>query len=229
LNTSDYFLFLFLFCCCALAPVAAQSTYQVGILPAVNLNVKKDKWSFNYKIESRQLLQRGTFNSDQEYRYQYVLTDNSIIAARKVGLNARLSGGYLLRLREGAPIHRFIQQYAITQKLPSIRLSHRVVTDQTITTAEATEYRARYRIATELPLNGQSADEGEWYLKFSNEYLNKVQENTYDLEIRILSFLGYIVSKNQRIEVGLDYWADSLINPPIRHSFWTSLNWFINI
>lgn len=208
----------------------AQSTYQVGGLPSINLNYKlKNDWSFNFKIESRQLLQRGTFNGGSDKNYKYVLTDFSLIAAKKVGLNSRISGGHLFRFREGNAIHRLIQQYTVTQKLPRFRLAHRFVTDQTFSHAEATAYRLRYRLATEIPLNGQSADPKEFYLKISNEYVNSIQNADYDLEIRFVPLLGYAITEKHKIEVGLDYRVNSFLNQYARHSFWTSLNWFIEI
>ena len=208
----------------------AQNTYQIGILPAINFNAKLKKgWSVNFKLESRQLLQNGTFGSEKNQAFDYILTDHSLIAAKKVGLNARISGGYLFRLREGRAVHRLIQQYSVTQRLPTLRLAHRVVTDQTISSNEATEYRLRYRLATEIPLDGQSADPKEFYLKVSNEYLNSLQSGDYDLEVRLVPMLGYFAAKKHKIELGLDYRVNSFLDRDARHSFWTSLSWFIEI
>ncbi|MEM6723203.1 MAG: DUF2490 domain-containing protein, partial [Bacteroidota bacterium] len=199
-------------------------------LPAANLNFKLEKkWSVNIKIESRQLFQGGTFNEDPDSGYDYVLTDQSLIAAKKIGLNARIAGGYLLRLREGQAIHRLIQQYSITQRLPNFRLSHRVVADQTFSKDSDTEFRFRYRLATELPLDGQSVDPKELYIKISNEYLNKLEGMDYDLEVRLVPLLGYAVSKKQKLETGLDYRVNSFLDQTTRHSFWIRLNWFIEI
>lgn len=206
----------------------AQSTYQAGILPSINFNYKlKNDWSSNFKIESRQMLQSGTFTGDRDKNYDYVLTDFSLIAAKKVGLNARISGGVLFRFRNGNSIHRLIQQYTAIQRLPRFRLAHRVVTDQTFSPAEATEYRLRYRLASEIPLNGQSADPKEFYLKISNEYINSLQNSDYDLEIRFVPLLGYAIKEKHKIELGLDYRVNSFLNQYTRHSFWTSMNWFI--
>jgi hypothetical protein len=210
--------------------VVAQSTYQFGGLPSINLNYKfKNDWSANFKIESRQLLQKGTFNMNQDKSYEYVLTDYSLIVAKKIGLNARLSGGYLFRFREGEAIHRLIQQYTITQQLSHLRLAHRIVTDQTFSDTDDTEYRLRYRLATEIPLNGQSADPKEFYIKISNEYLNSLQKKEYDLEIRFVPLLGYAATEKQKVEFGLDYRVNSFLKENARHSFWVSLNWFIEI
>ncbi|MEZ4959262.1 MAG: DUF2490 domain-containing protein [Saprospiraceae bacterium] len=208
----------------------AQARYQMGLLPSINLNYKlKSNWSLNFKVESRQLLQNGTFDGGSERDFEYVLTDYSLIAAKKVGLNSRISGGYLFRFREGEAIHRLIQQFTITQRLTQLRLSHRLVTDQTFSAGEPTEYRLRYRLATEIPLNGQSADPKEFYLKISNEYLNSMESGEYDLEIRLVPLLGFAITERHKVEAGLDYRVNSFLNQNARHSFWTSLNWFIEI
>jgi len=230
LNTNTQFLVIICLLLSFSNTILAQSTYQVGGLPSINLNYKLEKkWSLNFKIESRQLLQKGTFNGDSNKSFEYVLTDYSLIAAKKSGLNSRISGGYLFRFREGEATHRFIQQYTIIQQLPRLRLAHRVVTDQTFSSAEATEYRLRYRLATELPLNGQSADPKEFYLKIGNEYISSVQNSDYDIEIRFVPLLGYAMTENHKIEFGLDYRVNSFLNHFARHSFWTTLNWFIEL
>jgi hypothetical protein len=210
--------------------ISAQSTYQIGTLPSINLNHKlENDWSLNFKIESRQLMQKGTFDGESDKSFDYVLTDYSMIAAKKVGLNSRLSGGYLIRFREKEIIHRLIQQYTITQRLTSLRLAHRVVTDQTFFDKENTEYRLRYRLATEIPLNGQSADPQEFYLKISNEYLNSLQSSEYDLEVRLVPLLGYTATEKQKVELGIDYRVNSFLSKNARNSFWICLNWFVDI
>ncbi|MEZ5059222.1 MAG: DUF2490 domain-containing protein [Saprospiraceae bacterium] len=210
--------------------ISAQSTYQLGSLPSINLNHKlENDWTVNFKIESRQVMQRGSFDGKSEKSFDYVLTDYSMIAAKKLGLNSRLSGGYLIRFREKEIIHRLIQQYTITQRLTSLRLAHRVVTDQTFFENEDTEYRLRYRLATELPLNGQSADIGEFYLKISNEYLNSFQSSEYDLEVRLVPLLGYTATEKQKVELGIDYRVNSFLSNNARNSFWICLNWFVDI
>lgn len=210
--------------------VNAQSTYRVGAMPSLNLNSKlKNDWSLNMKIESRQLIQSGRFNDNADKNYKYVLTDFSLISAKKIGLNSRLAGGYLIRVEDGELFHRFIQQYIIVQSMTGFRLAHRFASDQTFSDSEETEYRIRYRITSEIPLNGESVDPGEFYLKINNEYLNIFQESEYDLEIRLVPLLGYDFTDSFKIETGLDYRVSSFLNDNTRHSFWMSLNLFIEI
>lgn len=210
--------------------VEAQSTYQVGTLPSINLNKKlKNDWSLNFKIESRQLIQQGDFKVNVNKNFEYVLTDYSLIAAKKVGLNSRIAGGYLIRFRGGELIHRTIQQYSIVQKRIGYRLGHRFVSDQTFSSNENSTFRLRYRLTPEIPLNGQSVDLKEFYIKINNELLNSFQNSEYDLEIRIIPLLGYHIAGSNKIETGVDYRVNSFLTNNSRHTFWLSLNWFIEM
>lgn len=207
-----------------------QSTYQAGLLPAINFNYKlPQSWSVNFKIESRQLYKTGTFGGEADHTYEYVLTDYALLAAKKVGLNARLAGGYQLRSRDGVVIHRFIQQLAIVERKQGFRLAHRVVFDQTLSSIAPTEYRLRYRLGAEIPLNGESADAREFYLKVNNEYLNALQGDAYDLEIRLVPVLGYIITPRHKVELGIDYRTNSFIDDTAHHIFYTSANWYIEL
>lgn len=209
---------------------SAQSTYQFGFLPSININSKlENDWSLNTKIESRQLLRTGDFKNVSKNEYDYILTDISIISAKKIGLNSRVAGGYLSRFREEKLIHRFIQQYTMVQRLNDFRLAHRFSTDQTFSREEKPEFRLRYRISSEFALNGESVDPKEFYLKLNNEYLNAWKESDYDLEIRLVPLLGYNLIDNDKIEMGLDYRVNSFLSDRTRHSFWVNLNWFIEL
>jgi hypothetical protein len=210
--------------------VYAQSTFQLGALPSMNFNKKmKNDWSLNSKIESRLLFQRGEINGDVDKNFNYVLTDFSLIVAKKIGLNSRISGGYLIRFEESDLYHRFIQQYVIVQKLSGFRLAHRFLSDQTFSASEEPEFRLRYRITSELPMNGESVDPGEFYLKINNEYINSLQSRTYDLEIRLVPLLGYDITDRFKIETGVDYRVNSFLTNNTRHSYWMTLNFFVEI
>lgn len=210
--------------------VNSQSTYQFGALPSLNLNRKlENDWSLNAKLESRQLFRRGVINGNTEKEYDYILTDFSLIAAKKVGLNSRIAAGYLIRFEDAEVFHRFIQQYVIIQKMSGYRLAHRLLSDQTFSGVEKPEIRFRYRITAEIPLNGESVDPGEFYLKLNNEYINSFQAMDYDLEIRLIPLLGFDITENYKIESGLDYRVNSFLNNKTRHSYWMTFNLFIDI
>jgi hypothetical protein len=230
LNTKITFLVFILLLCQSSNTVFAQSTFQLGGLPSLNFNKKlKNDWSLNSKIESRLLFQKGEINGDVDKKFNYVLTDFSLIGAKKIGLNSRLAGGYLMRFEDGVLNHRFIQQYVIVQKLSGFRLAHRFLMDQTFSESEEPEFRLRYRITSEIPLNGESVDPGEYYLKLNNEYINSLQAKEYDLEIRLIPLIGYDISERFKIETGLDYRVNSFLTNNTRHSYWMTLNFFIEI
>ncbi|MBW8361203.1 MAG: DUF2490 domain-containing protein [Kaistella sp.] len=189
----------------------------------------KNDWSLNTKIESRQRFQSGEVNGEIEENYRYVLTDFSLIAAKKVGLNSQIGAGYLMRLREGELFHRLIQQYSVVQKFSGFRLAHRFASDQTFSRTEKPEVRLRYRISSEIPLNGESADPGELYLKLNNEYLYGIQASESDFEIRLVPLLGYGISENLKWETGLDYRAGGVFKNSRQHSYWVTVNIYIEI
>lgn len=206
----------------------AQSNYQIGFLPAINLNKNlENDWKINLKLESRQLLQEGLFSEKENVNYEYILTDIALVGSKKVGLNNSLAGGYLLRLRDEKVFHRAIQQFTLTRRYSGLRLAQRFSADQTFAKDVATTFRLRYRLGAEIPLNGQSVDPKEFYFKITNEYLGSLEDGTSDLEIRLVSLLGYEFTDNNKLEGGLDYRLDSFINDDTRQRFWGSISWYM--
>jgi hypothetical protein len=206
----------------------AQQTWEWGVLPSLNFNKKLPKdWSINAKLEGRYLLASGDFNQEVFERNRYLLTDVALVAAKKIGLNSRVAGGFLARFEDGVFIQRSIQQFVVVRRLPGFRLAHRIVTDQTFSPDEATEFRLRYRISTEIPLNGESLDQKEFYLKINHEYLHSFQDAVFDLEIRMIPLLGYGLSENIKLESGLDYRLSALITGSPEHTFWMTFNLFV--
>lgn len=230
MNINKTYLFLMFLGLLYVNTPQAQNIYRFGALPSLNINNKfQNGWSLNSRVESRQLMSSGDFQGNSNTEYRYILTDFSFITAKKVGLNSRISGGYLFRLRETEIIHRLIQQYTMVQKMNGFRLAHRFSSDQTFANGEFPEFRLRYRLTSEIPLNGESVDPKEFYIKINNEYLKSWQATDYDFEIRIVPLLGYNIKDNNKIEAGLDYRVNSFLNNNTLHSFWLSLNWFIEI
>lgn len=208
----------------------AQSTHHYGILPAINVNVNiNSKWSYNFKHESRHRIISKSANGLTLTHYDFILSDFSSIVSKKIGLNGRISGGYLLRLEENEIFHRFIQQYAKTQKYSAFRIAHRYVLDQTLRQNEIAEFRSRYRLTLEFPLNGMSVDGNEYYIKLSNEYLLSAQNERANLETRLIPTIGYALNDKHKLELGLDYRFASIFSDVKRNNYWLTLNLFINI
>lgn len=202
----------------------AQSGDEYGILPSLNLNKKFNHgWAVNLKLESRQVFYQNELN------YDYKLSDPSLALAKKLSAQSTLVAGYLMRFEGSEIIHRSIQQWTLIQQPGDLKFAHRFASDQTYEDKQSTEWRLRYRIATEIPLRGRSLDVDESYVKINHEYLNSFQEKEHDLEIRAIAFYGYVLNLNSKVEIGLDYRADSFINHELRSRLWLALNFYHSI
>ena len=214
----------------SLRNLSGQSNYQLGLLPSFNINKSSSNdFEFNLKIESRQQLESGVLGESTKSGYDYILTDYTLVASKDVGLINTIAAGYMLRFRNNELVHRFIQQFINVKRLNALKLAHRISTDQTITPDEPTSYRLRYRLTTEIPLNGISADVGEFYLKINNEYLNEFEDGDYDLEIRLIPFLGYKFTDSNKVELGVDYRLNSFLKDGTSNRFWLGMNWYLKI
>jgi hypothetical protein len=149
-----------------------------------------------------------------------------LVVTKRIAANTTVGGGYLLRAEDGEFENRTIQQISFSKKYSGFRMAHRVMTDQTFANNSKPELRLRYRISSEIPLEGQSLDVKEFYLKINNEYLNSWQGHEYDLEIRGVALLGYSVSSVNDLEIGIDYRLDSFIDGDPRNRIWLSINFF---
>lgn len=199
--------------------LSAQENVQWGTLPSVNANIDlENDWKANLKWESRQILDDGSFS--------YNLSDFSLLLARKIGLNNSLAGGYLIRIHPEFTAHRSIQQFTIVQTLPSIRLAHRLASDQTFRSGRAPQWRLRYRIATELPLNGQEVDSQEAYFKINHEYLHIFRGGSYDLEVRLVPTLGYAFTDNNKLEAGWNVRTGGFLSGTPNHTVWFGVSWY---
>ncbi len=206
--------------------LSAQHRYRIGLLPQVNLNVKLgDRWRLNSKVEMRPLLTAGRFGEAAD-GWQYGLTDLALLGAVKLSAQQTLSGGYLARFVGQEIHHRTIQQFSLVNRFPSFRFGQRFAADQTFVPDEAMALRLRYRLSFEFPLNGESVDPGEAYLKLNHEYLNSFQEQEYDLEIRIAPSIGLVFTDRNKLETGLDYRLDGFLDAPGRSTIWWSVAWY---
>ncbi len=205
-----------------------QSSYEVGILPSLNLNAKlKNDWALNFKFESRQSMLKGDFGDETAFNYQYLLSDLSVIASKRITPSQTLGVGYLLRLRSNGIIgHRSIQQYSFVRRYELFRLSHRLSADQLFIKGQDSEFRFRYRLSSEIPLSGQTVDTGEFFVKLNNEYLMITKGESADLEIRVGPYLGYAISNSTKLEAGIDYRVNSFISSTLSQRFWLSINLF---
>lgn len=187
------------------------SQNKAGILTQINGDVGFGKdWKLNAKLEGRQLfLQQPRPRGKSQAEFERA--DLELVANYSVGPGTAVGGGYLLRREAGSYIHRFIQQFSLTQKLYGSRLSHRIRTDQTFESGEPIQLRLRYRLSWEKPLSGLQVDTKEFYLKLNNEYFGLLQGGKGDVEVRFLTNLGYSIGDNNKIEAGIDYRLEKII------------------
>lgn len=198
----------------------SQTNFDAGFLPKVILSKKvseKTKWVNS--IENRNIIY------DDVAKFTFNLVDISSIVSVKTGLNQSFNFGYILRFRNNETIHRTFQHYNFVNQFSSLKLGHRIAFEQFYQTKKETTFRTRYRITLEKPLNGEKVDVKEFYLKLGNEYL-------YDftnLEIRVTPYLGYQVTKKDKLEFGLDYRLGNVINNQSEHDLWFRTTWYISL
>ncbi|SHI62004.1 DUF2490 domain-containing protein [Aquimarina spongiae] len=206
----------------------SQSSFSSGLLPRIRVSTKiGDNLKLVNGIESRQLLIDNT--REESFDYEYVLTDLSSLLSYKLGSSSKINAGYLIRFEDNEVFHRTIQQLSWVQYADPIRFGHRFVTDQTFGNKQSPKFRTRYRLTLEKPLSGNKIDPTEWYLKLGNEYLGEWQNGEFNLEIRLLPFLGYEVSNTNKIEFGLDYRIGSLIDAATENDLWITVNWYYSL
>lgn len=208
----------------------AQHIYRLGWLPQINTSFSLQKdWKLSTELENRIMVLEGPQSHFSSGRSRLERTDIEAVLTKKTGARGTAGAGYLIRLEDGFFIHRFIQQYSLVQKLNGLRLAHRLRTDQTFEKKEAPSYRGRYRIGIEKPLNGQSIDPREWYIKATNEYLGILQSGNLNLDIRGLAVAGYMISNKFQCEIGIDYRAGELLSADKEHMFLLNMTWYSNL
>jgi len=208
--------------------ICAQTQTRIGFLPSINYNHEINKvWEVNFKFESRHFVFDKSTSQSGVFKYKYSLSDVSALVGRKVGLNSKVVLGVLTRMEPDAVSYRTIQQFIFQNKIENFRVAHRIASDQTFSSTEPTEFRLRYRFSAEIPLSGLIVDVKEFYFKFNTEALNSIQDNEYDLELRAVPNIGYVINEQNKIELGLDNRFVSFIDNQTRFTSWVTINWFL--
>jgi hypothetical protein len=208
--------------------ICSQTQTKAGFLPSINYNHKINKlYEINFKFESRHFVFENNASQSSAFNYEYSLSDVSALIGRKVGLNSKVVLGVLTRIEPDVVSYRTIQQFIFQSKIENFRVAHRIATDQTFSSTESTEFRLRYRLSAEIPLSGLKVDVKEFYFKFNTEVLNSIQDNEYDLELRAVPNIGYVINEQHKIELGLDNRFVSFIDNQTRFTSWITINWFL--
>ena len=199
---------------------AAQTNFTTGFLPKIVVSLKtSDKTKWVNSIESRNRIY------DDFYQFSHSLVDVSSIFSVKTDLNQSFNLGYIIRFRNAEIIHRTFQHYNIIHALTSSKLAQRFAFEQFYQTNKKTTYRTRYRFSFEKPLNGDRLDINEFYVKLGNEYLY----NFTNLEVRFTPYLGYQISKKDKIEFGFDYRLNNFIAKQANNNLWFRATWYVSL
>lgn len=211
--------------------VQSQSVTNLGTIPKLNIKKKFDNlWSINLEFAPRIELAEGRSLSTLENSGFYTLTDITTVVSRTVGVSNSIGAGYLVRIEEDqSTAHRFIQQYVLIDYKGTHRIAHRFRTDQTFRQGSIPTYRLRYRISSDIALQGQTVDPKEFYFKVSNEYLGVFRNQANDLEIRLTPTLGYNLKNKSKVEIGLDYRIDAFIDSHPDHRYWIQIGYYLSI
>lgn len=208
--------------------LSAQNTFQSGLLPEIGITKSLGKQlNTTFKMESRQGVYDSDQPTDEQLVYSFDRTDLQGFLGYRLNPLLTLDLGYQYRFnRQAVNSHRTIQQVAVVQRLPGVKLAHRARTDQTFSPDEAFEFRTRYRLAMQWSLQGASLDPGEYYLTLSDETLLSSQGGESGLENRVVGALGRSLTINSKLEAGLDYRMDRLIEAGFRQRLWLKVGWF---
>jgi hypothetical protein len=225
-------MFKFLLPYLILIPVAAfcQDNYRAGSLTQLNINTKVTKaLKLNTKLESRQIFSEKEIDTPARNRFRYERTDLTLLLTTKLSADNTIGGGYLIRLEDKIYSHRLIQQFNNVRSLDWLSMAHRIVTDETFSSDAPAEFRVRYRLGLEKPLNGLHLDPDEFYAKVNNEYLGMWSDGKADMEIRALLTIGYNTSSENKVELGMEYRVNEFAKETKAQQFWINLGWFFSI
>lgn len=214
---------------CASGATQAQSRVTIGWLPEVSVSHRwADKWRLTGQLESMQRAWQTNDEGSLRGDYRYIRTDATLALSYRLDPSWSLAVGNMARFQGSDFVYRTLQQVSYSRR-GQLRLAHRFRTDQTFVSGQSTKYRFRYRFSIEVPLKGQSLNEGEWYLIASVEQIAQLQNGNWQWEQRQATGLGYYINSRNKVEVGFDYRLDDFVENNGRHRIWTTLNYFVNL
>ena len=179
---------LLLWSCAALG----QSKVSAGLLPEVSVSYRwQGKWRLTGQVQSMQQFLGKERLEVLRGNYDYIRTDFTTALSYKLNPDWTLGTAYMLRLQEGRSVQRSIQQISSATQQTGVRLGHRFRTDQTFNRAEDPQFRVRYRFSVELPLDGLTINDREWYFITSTEVLTSIQSGNCVNQCRSVS-LGFM-------------------------------------
>lgn len=195
------------------------------------------QFSYSWKSSDR-LAYNAKFNLFNSLNSQTTeeflqFAESQISFAYSSSTRLKLGMGYYYRL--STPFlngyqyeHRFLQQAGLLTFFGDRRISHRLRNELRFRDSNF-QLRIRYRIGYDFPLIGEKLDVGEQYLILKNEFLGAFSEGSASGENRLSIGHGWLLSRKQKFEVGLEYRTRSLFTENgIRHLFLLSTTFYLN-
>lgn len=204
-----------------------RQTFFTGFFPELSLTKKLENSNkLNLKIENQHVMYDNRLGD--RLQFDHYRTDVMGFYDWKLTASTSAAIGLFHRFQDGADGNRIIQQYAFLNRLRSFQLGHRLRTDQTATRGQEVEWRLRYRITSEIPLNGANLDPGESYFLISNEPIFSLKGGAFNLENRLIFTWGKLYSNNQKLEYSIDYRTDGFFNNRFRTRLWPKIGYYYN-
>ncbi|KPQ14590.1 MAG: protein of unknown function DUF2490 [Algoriphagus marincola HL-49] len=208
---------------------AQEHVFFTGFFPefAATKSLKNGQ-KLNFKVENQEIFFRNLDEESERWQFRHYRTDLMSFYSWSLSPVSSVAGGIFYRFQDGANAFRVVQQFAFLDRNRTFRIAHRFRTDQTFTDGEATEFRFRYRLAVDIPLQGEDLDPGEYYLVLSNEPIFSFQGGEFDIENRLATTIGKLISKKQKLEYSVDYRTDGYFQDGFRTRLWAKIGYFLN-
>jgi hypothetical protein len=222
-------LFLFLTLLWNVVNAQKKQVFFTGIFPEVSLTKKlNDQYKLNFKIENQEVIFDNRDENSANPQFTHYRTDLMMFFDRSIRPGVSVALGVFHRFQDNEDANRIIQQLAILQRLRVLRINHRFRTDQTFTKNDDFEFRFRYRLSLEIPLEGAELDPGEYYMVVSEEPIFSVKGGQFEIENRTAVALGKLFTSQEKLEWGIDYRTDGYIQEGFRTRLWGKISYFYN-
>lgn len=211
--------------------VSAQQNkvFFTGVFPEISLTKKLNShYKLNLKLENQEILFDYRDAEIDNPQFTHYRTDLMMFLNRDIRPGASIALGLFHRIQEDENANRFIQQFAVLQRMRNLRINHRFRTDQTFTKNDDVEFRIRYRFTLEIPLDGAEIDPKEYYMVISNEPILSYKGDEFEIENRAIVALGKVFNINEKLEWGIDYRTDGFIQEGFRTRLWAKISYYYN-
>lgn len=196
------------------------------------------KLSTSFDLSTRYTLQAG-INIRQDLKWSSVdyagikKAEGQFFVTRKTYTGNKFSLGYVYsgndQFKPSIKIeNRATLQYSFKTPFLGRKFSHRTRFENRFY-PEAYFTRLRYRLSYSAPINGERLDEGEWYWIAQNEILWNFNKNDQDLEERLSIGLGWLPSKEQKLQLALEYRGSDINTNKVGHAFLIASSFYFGI